>query len=70
MGHKATPVFLHLDLSCATCCASAQVRPISVNFVITVLLQVVFGLPHFLSGVVATYGQLLMLVLALCYNGV
>ena len=47
MEHKAATKFFHLNLSCAIYCASPQGIPISVSSVVTVLRQVVFGLPRF-----------------------
>ena len=48
MGHKASTICLHLDLSCAACCASPQVRFISFSSAVTVRRQVFLGRPCFL----------------------
>lgn len=48
MGHKASTTCLHLDLSCAACCASPQVRFISFSSAVTVRRQVFLGRPCFL----------------------
>jgi len=48
MGHKASTICLHLNLSCAACCASPQVRFISFSSAVTVRRQVILGWPCFL----------------------
>ena len=48
MGHKASTICLNLDLSCAACCASPQVRFISFSSAVTVRRQVFLGWPCFL----------------------
>ena len=62
LGHKAATKLRHTDLSRALACASPHERPISSSSFITVLRQVVFGLPLFLlpDGVhfIATLGIL------------
>lgn len=52
-GHKASMIFLHLDLSWATCWASPHVRAMSFSSVITVHCHDILGQPGlgFPSGV-------------------
>ena len=46
MGHKASTICLHLDLSCAACCASPQVRFMSFSSAVTVRRQVFLDFTH------------------------
>ena len=70
MEHKAVTICFHLILSCAACCASPHVRFAIFSSEVTVLRQVVFGLPCFLfpGGVhlKATLGMLFWSIRRTC----